>query len=168
MTQGNDPNNPPDQGGYRPPPYGGQPPDYGSQPPDYGSQPPGYGSQPPGYGSQPPGYGSQPPPPPQYAPGQYGGVGGYRAAPETDQTAILSLVISLVGLVICWPAGIASLILGFNSLRKIDASGGALGGRGLAIAGIAVSVVDILITIGVVIFVIVALAAAGGSATYSY
>jgi Domain of unknown function (DUF4190) len=137
MTQGYDPNDPQGQGGYQPPQYGGQPP----PPPEYGSQPP-----PPQYG----GYA----PPPQYG----GGMGGYPAAPQTDQNAVIALVVSLVALVVfCWPAGIVSLILGISSLRRINDSGGRLGGRGLAIAAIAVSIAQIvLLVVGAIGFAILA------------
>jgi len=173
MTQGNDPNDPAGQGGYQPPepqqppqpPQQPQqpPPQYGQQPPQYGSEPPQYGGEAPQYGQQPP-YGAQPP---QYGqPVQYGGGVGYPAAPQTDQNAIIALVIAIVGLFICWPAGIVSLIMGMSSLRKIKESGDRIGGRGLAIGAIAVSILDILITIGIIVGFIIAIAASNGSSSY--
>ncbi len=136
MTQGYDPNEQSGQGGYQPPP-----PPYGQQPSPYGQQPP-YGQ--PQYGG---------PPVPQYGPG------GFASAPATDQLAIISLVVAGVGLVICQPAGIVSLILGLRSLRRIGDSGNTIGGRGVAIAGIIVSIVDIVITIGIILAVVLAIVA---------
>ena len=151
MTQGYDPNDP-GQGGYQPPPS----PQYGQQPPaPYGQQPP------PPYGQQPPSpYGQQPVP--QYGPG------GYAPAPATDQMAIISLIVSIGGLVLaCPPAGIVSLILGLRSLRKIKESGDTIGGRGLAIAGIAISALDILIMLGIIaFFLIVAISGGFNSSNY--
>jgi hypothetical protein len=148
MTQGYDPNDP-GQGGSQPPP----PPQYGQQPPQYGQQPPQYGQQPPPYGAQPV---------PQYGPG------GYAPAPATDQMAIISLIVSIGGLVLaCPPAGIVSLILGLRSLRKIKESGDTIGGRGLAIAGIAISALDILIMLGIIaFFLIVAISGGFNSSNY--
>ncbi len=79
----------------------------------------------------PPGY-------PQPTPG----YGGYIAAPPTDGMAIASLVLGIVSFpgICCYgvvgvAAGVTAVILGRMSLSKITASGGMLGGRGLAQAG---------------------------------
>jgi len=53
--------------------------------------------------------------------------------------AVASLIVGLVGLCTAGVASIVGLILGIVALRKINASQGAIGGRGLAIAGIACS-----------------------------
>ena len=150
MTQGYDPNDPGQGGGYQPPP----PPGYGQQPGQpYGQQP----GQP--YGQQPSPYGG--PPVPQYG-------AGYTPAPATDQLAIVSLIVSIAGLVLlCFPAGIVSLILGLRSLRRIKESGDTVGGRGLAVAGIVISAVDIVIMLGIIVTFIV-LYAVGNSPSSSY
>jgi len=86
--------------------------------------------QPPGY-SVPPGY-------PQPAPGYGYGV----ASPPTDGMAIAALILGIVSFpgICCYgvvglAAGITAVILGRMSLRKIEAAGGMIGGRGLAQAG---------------------------------
>jgi hypothetical protein len=76
-------------------------------------------------------------PPPGYAP-----VPGYGYQPRTDGMAITALVLGIAAFpgVCCYgvPAiglGIAAIILGRMALRRIRASGGTLGGEGLAQAG---------------------------------
>jgi uncharacterized protein DUF4190 len=153
------------QGGY-PPPYppspaypppppgfpsaGAQPPGYGSPYPDasgFGSQP-GYGAQsyppPPPYGGAPTGY---PPPPSSYpAQGYAGGYGGGygQPQPETNQLAIWSLVASLVG-ILCTLGSLVGIGLGIVALNQIKER--RQGGHGLAIAGIAVGVATLIISV---------------------
>jgi len=65
------------------------------------------------------------------------------AAPKTSGLAIASLICGIVG---CTGIGaIAGLILGFVALSKIKNSGGQMTGRGLAIAGIVISVFMMLV-----------------------
>jgi hypothetical protein len=137
---------PAEPGGYQPPTYGDQPSSYGS-PPSYGQQPQ-YGQQPydqPQYG-QAPGYG-QPPygaggVPQQYGQPPYGG--GYGQQQENESTAVTALIVSIAALVLfCWPAGIVSLILARSAKRKIDESGGRLGGAGMVTAATVLSWVSI-------------------------
>jgi len=66
-------------------------------------------------------------------------------APKTSGLAIAGLVVGLGGLCTCGVGGIAGLVLSLVALKKIDASRGTLGGRGLAIAGIIASAVCILL-----------------------
>jgi len=74
-------------------------------------------------------------------------------APKTSGHAIAGLLVGLGGLCTCGVGGIAGLVLSLVALKKIDASRGTLGGRGLAIAGIIASAVCILV--GLVIGLIV-------------
>jgi hypothetical protein len=66
-------------------------------------------------------------------------------APKTSGHAIAGLIVGLGGLCTCGVGGIVGLVLSIVALKKIDASRGTLGGRGLAIAGIIASAVCILI-----------------------
>jgi hypothetical protein len=66
-------------------------------------------------------------------------------APKTSGHAIAGLIVGLGGLCTCGVGGIVGLVLSLVALKKIDASGGTLGGRGLAIAGIIASAVCILV-----------------------
>ena len=65
--------------------------------------------------------------------------------PKTSGHAIAGLFVGLAGLCTCGVGGIAGLVLSIVALKKIDASRGTLGGRGLAIAGIIASAVSILV-----------------------
>jgi hypothetical protein len=78
----------------------------------------------------PPGY-------PQPAPGY-----AYAPSAPTDGMAVAALVLGIISIpgICCYGivglgAGITAVILGRISLRKITASGGMIGGRGLAQAG---------------------------------
>jgi hypothetical protein len=135
--------------GTEPPPYDDQSSSYGS-PPSYGQQPQ-YGQQPyeqPQYGQQP-GYGQPygagtPQPYGQQPYGQQPYGGGYGQAQENESTAITALIVSIAALVLfCWPAGIVSLILARSSKRKIEESGGRLGGAGMVTAATVLSWVSI-------------------------
>ena len=66
-------------------------------------------------------------------------------APKTSGLAIASLVLGIVGPCTVGLGSIIGIILGIVGLVKIGKSAGAKGGRGLAIAGIAVSGLGILI-----------------------
>jgi hypothetical protein len=132
------------------PQAGAQQPGYPSPYPDpsaFGAQP-GYGAQsyppPPPYGAAPTGY---PPPPSSYqAQGYPGGYGGGYGQPqaETNQLAIWSLVASLVG-ILCTIGSLVGIGLGVVALNQIKEK--RQGGHGLAIAGIAVGVATLIISI---------------------
>jgi hypothetical protein len=109
-----------------------QPPGYGTQSSGPGTQPPGYGTQPPGYGSQPPAYGTQPP--------AYG-TGGQ----QTESSATASLAIAIIGLFVCGIiGGIIAIIMANNAQKKIEASGGRLGGLSQAKAARIIGIIDIV------------------------
>lgn len=97
--------------------------------------------QPPSYPPPPGGYGY--PPPPQ--PGGYGyppqGPGYPQQSPGTNGMAIASLVCSLLGW-ICGVGPILGLVFGFIALNQIKQTG--QGGRGMALAGIIISVLVIV------------------------
>ena len=92
----------------------------------------------------PPGITTPPPSPPPAAP------------TKTSGHAIAGLLVGLAGLCTCGIGGIAGLILSIVALKKIDASRGRLGGRGLAIAGIIASAVCILVGLVIGLGVLVA------------
>jgi hypothetical protein len=103
---------------------------------------------PPPIGQAPPG--AYQPPPPGY------GVPGLAASAPTDQMAIWSLVVAILGLVGCCCLGIGGVIggpiaffMGGSSLKRIRASNGSLGGETLALigrwGGLAVAILGLLI-----------------------
>ena len=122
----NYPNQPPgDQ-----PPYGGQPP-YGQQP--YGQQP--YGQQP--YGQ--PQYGGPPPPP-----------GGGEVGSDN---ATLALILGIIGVVCCAPAGVAAFIMGNNAKKEAERTGRPLNStmKGARILGI---IACVFLAIGILFLII--------------
>lgn len=143
-------------------PYGSDPGE-GKEPNSnpYG-QPPGQPYGQPSYG-EPPAYGQQPqdpygPPPTHSEPGQnpYGAAPGYPqqfAQPNYGQQqkqpqATTAMILGILGLVCCSFLAPVAWIMGQKAVREIDASGGALAGRGEAKAG------QILGIVGTVVFVL--------------
>ncbi|HTY88209.1 MAG TPA: DUF4190 domain-containing protein [Candidatus Acidoferrum sp.] len=80
--------------------------------------------------------------------------------PKTSRLAITSLVLAVLGLFTCGATAFIGLILGIIALVKVKNSRGALGGGGLALAGIIVSAIFIFLIPLFVAMVLPALAAA--------
>lgn len=158
-------------GSYNPPPSPHSP--YGQQQPygqpfagqaPYGQSP--YGQQQP-YGQTP--YGQAPYGQP-YGPTPYG--------QQKEGSATTSMVLGIVavgGLFICGITILLSpvaLIMGLNSKRRIDASGGQLSGRGEAQAGFVLGIIGtVLLVLGIIAIValiVVAATSDGGSSYDSY
>ncbi|WP_061300257.1 DUF4190 domain-containing protein [Herbidospora cretacea] len=158
MTYGNQPGDTGDPGNNYP--GYGQQPDYGQggyqQQPGYPQQPgygqPGYGTQntqPSGGGYEQPDYGYQQSyqQPYQQSYGQpgydpYAQPGyGYAAPRPTNGLAVASLVMGLIGLVLCGLTAILGVIFGHMALSRIKTSGEE--GHGLAVAGLVISYITI-------------------------
>jgi hypothetical protein len=120
------------------------------------------------------------PPPP---PGSYGGYGGYGApnqqiyyqpaAPRTNSTAVASMILSIVGLVLFFCYGIGGLpgligaILGHVAKRQIRERGEA--GDGMAKAGIIMGWIAVglsVVILAIFIALIVAAVSSAGTAQY--
>jgi hypothetical protein len=165
-TEGGQAGWPPHQPPPAPPPYGSPP--GGHQAPPYGSTPGGH--QAPPYGQPPAGqYGSpqygQPGRPP-YGAAPYGYHVGHVA--ETNGKATTSLVLGIVGIVVC-PiiCSIPALVLGYQARTEIDDSHGRQTGRGNAVAGIVLGWIGVaLYGVLFVIFLIAALVDGGTSGDY--
>ncbi|MBE2319066.1 DUF4190 domain-containing protein [Solirubrobacter sp. CPCC 204708] len=86
--------------------------------------------------------------------------GGYQPAPPTPGNAIASLILGIVSIVLC-PIipGVVGLVLGYSAKREIDASGGRLGGRGVAMGGIITSWIGLAIWGLLIAFWVIAIAA---------
>ncbi|MGZ4581735.1 MAG: DUF4190 domain-containing protein [Nocardioidaceae bacterium] len=94
------------------------------------------------------------PPPPQ---------GGPAYAPQHPR-ATLALVLGILSLVICSVLGPFAWVIGGNAVKEIDASGGQLGGRGLAQAGrICGMIATVLLILGAVVGIIVVIASIGNN-----
>jgi len=88
------------------------------------------------------------------------------AAPPNDSQATLSLVLGIVGLLCCGLLAPVALFLGNSSRNRIQASGGALGGYGLATAGFVLGIIGtIILALGVLYLIVRILAAASGAST---
>ena len=121
-----------------PPPAGG-----GQVPPPPPPPPPPGGR---GFTPSPPPAGYVPPPPGGFAPATAGFVG-----PRTDGLAIGALITGILAVVCFWIClglilGPAAAIMGFISRQRIAASGGTLGGGGLALAGMILGIVGFVLT----------------------
>jgi hypothetical protein len=116
----------------------------------------GYGQQ---QGGQ--GYGQQPTPPPgQYAYGQPAQppTGPYGYGQDVDTGATLALILSIVGLVVCQPLCIVSLILSNNAQRKVQETAKWQDQSQVKAARIISIIGIVLLAIGIVIGIVYAIA----------
>jgi hypothetical protein len=103
----------------------------------------------------------QQPEPNQWQPQQTPQWGGYQPSPPTPGNAIASLILGIVSIVLC-PiiTGVIGLILGYSAKREIDASGGRLGGRGVALGGIITSWIGLVIYVPILVLIVIGLTVA--------
>jgi hypothetical protein len=88
------------------------------------------------------------------------GTIGVASAPN-DSQATLSLVFGILGVVCCGVLAPVALFIGNSSRRRIQASGGALGGYGLATAGFVLGIIgSALLAIYIVILIVRIISAA--------
>ncbi len=135
--------------GYPPPGY---PPEYQpGHPSDYPPpMPPGFGPPPPPGAPYPAGgYGPPSHPGGYYPPPDHPGGYGPAAQPGMNPLAIASLISSFAG-VLCCVGSVAGIVLGTVALEQIKRS--RQEGYGLAVAGIAIGVAGLVVTLVVVIF----------------
>jgi hypothetical protein len=62
-------------------------------------------------------------------------MGVHPASPPNASNAVTAFVLGILGIVLCPLLGPFAWVLGRKGEQEIDASGGAVGGRGLATAG---------------------------------
>ncbi len=117
--------------------------------------PPPGGTPPPPPGGQPPGYPPGGAPPPGYVP--FGGPAG--PASRTNGFAVASLVLGIVGLLLCFTfiPWILAIIFGVIAMRQCSEDS-SYTGRGMAVAGL---------VLGVIAAALVALIFAFGDFTYT-
>jgi hypothetical protein len=90
-------------------------------------------------------YGTPPPPPP---PGYGAPQPQYGAPPPNHPRAVLILVLGIVSLVCCGLfTGIPAWIMGSSAIKEIDASGGAIGGRGMVKAGYICGIIGTVLSV---------------------
>ena len=85
--------------------------------------------------------------------------GGYQPSPPTPGNAIASLILGIIGIVLCpIVTSVVGLILGYGAKKEIDNSGGRLGGRGVAMGGIITSWIGLAIYIPIVALIVIGVA----------
>jgi hypothetical protein len=141
-------------------------PEYPPAPSSSGYEPTGAGSSASGYpapspypysGSGVSPYGTSP-----YGPGATGPY-PYAAAPygytaTMHPQAVVSLVLGVIGLVICSPAGVAGLIVARKARKEILAQPDRYSGLGLATAGLVLGIISAVLAALLVLFVVIGLA----------
>lgn len=93
-----------------------------------------------------------PPPPPPPAYGFHPGAAPQGGPPKTSGAAIASLVLGALSVIACCFTGVPGLICGFVGLSNISKSQGQLKGKGLAMLGIALSLVLPVVEVGGFLF----------------
>ena len=94
---------------------------------------------------------SYPPPPP----GGYQQGGGYQQPPQDHPRATMSMILGILGLVICSVLAPFAWRIGTKTVDEIDASGGQLGGRGMAQAGYIMGIIGtVLLALALLFFLI--------------
>ena len=81
----------------------------------------------------------------------------HQPPPPTSGAATASLVLGICGLVVCpFVCSVLALVFGYQAREQIDESGGQLGGRSSAVAGIVLGWVGVgLCVLAVAVFVLV-------------
>jgi amino acid transporter len=79
-------------------------------------------------------------------------------APPNDSQATLALVLGIVGVLCCYILGPVALYIGNSSRQRIQASGGTLGGGGLATAGMVLGIIGTIFLVFGAIAIVVAVA----------
>lgn len=147
--------------------------------PDPGQQPPGQPQQPPQqppqvpYGGDP-GWAQQSPPQPPQAgaygaqpPGAYGSPPPYGSwAPQDHPRAMTSLILGIVGLLLCQLVSPFAWVMGKRAIDEIDANPQMYGGRSTAVAGWILGIIGtVIIGLALVFLVIVVIIAVAGIST---
>ncbi|MDP1846181.1 MAG: DUF4190 domain-containing protein [Solirubrobacteraceae bacterium] len=94
-----------------------------------------------------------PPPPPSPSPG---------AAPAQAPGATAALVLGILSIVICPLCGPFAWSLGRKGEQAADASGGSLGGRGLATAGKILGMIGTFFLLLLIVLLVLSIAFGGG------
>ena len=103
-----------------------------------------------------------PAPPYQQPPAHSYGYGYGAPPPTTDSAATLSLVLGIVSFLCLGPLlSLPGLIAGLKALRRIEQSMGRLTGRGLAMAGIVLSSINLALAVLLIVLFLIGIAVDG-------
>jgi hypothetical protein len=109
------------------------------------------------------------PPPQATAPGGWTQTPDGRwvqTGPTSSGKATAALVLGILGLVFCpLICSVLALVFGYQSRKEIDASGGRIGGRGSATAGIVLGWVGVVITVLFIILIVIGVLAGDSTST---
>jgi hypothetical protein len=83
-------------------------------------------------------------------------MGGYAASPPNDSQATLALILGILSIVCCAILGPVAFFIGNASRNRIQASGGTLGGYGLATAGWIMGIIGTVFLALEILYVIIA------------
>ena len=125
-----------------------QPPDF--QPPPAPPPPGGVPPPPPPPPAVPPPAGAPPPPPGGCQPAPV----AYAPALPTNQTALLSMILGIVGFVSCGLAAPFAIWLARRAKREIAASNGTQGGDGMATAGLVLGIIGLIFLVLFALYII--------------
>ncbi len=105
-------------------------------------------------------WGQQPPPPPQWG----------QQPPRSSGEAVAALVLGICGFLVCpLVCHVLALIFGYRARREIDASNGAISGRGMAVAGIVMGWIGVALSVlGIVAFIVLIIVAANDSSSSDF
>jgi hypothetical protein len=92
-------------------------------------------------------------------------VSAFPAETQNAPNAVLSLVLGIIGVVLCSLCAPFAWKLGKDAEAAVDASGGGLGGRGLATAGKILGMVGTALLVLGILLLVVLLAVGGLSST---
>jgi hypothetical protein len=102
------------------------------------------------------------PPPPMWGP---------PPQPRQSGEAVAALVLGICGIMVCpIVCSILALVFGYRARREIDSSGGMVGGRGMAVAGLITGWIGLALwVLGIIAYVIliVAVISSGSSGEFS-
>ncbi len=86
------------------------------------------------------------------------------AGTRSSGDATASLVLGILGLVLCpLICSVLALVFGYQARAEIDASGGRIGGRGSATAGVVLGWVGVAIVALFVLLIVIGIAAGSGT-----
>lgn len=80
------------------------------------------------------------------------------ASPPNASNAVTALVLGILGIVLCPLLGPFAWVLGRKGEQEIDASGGMVGGRGLATAGKVLGIIGTFLIVIVIVGLLLVLA----------